>query len=606
MKFTSIHLRSGRSFAAFFAALTLTSHAQSVSVDGVREDLGAEGYTLLHTQATASNWDLGSQTIANLYAKQEGGSLFYHLASKANGNAVILFLDTKPGGVNFIKNNQITSGGEEYAINNLGSSTTAGLTFESGFGADYAIRIYGAGGDAYVNIYNLATGVRTYGGNSVSNISSGLIQDMKTIWGNYTPADYATASLGVEMKLSLAALGVPSGVQTVKATAFLVNGGSDYASNQVLGSRTASTADIGGDIKTFNLETEAGTQTLSLEVNNNDTDGDGITDDVDTDDDGDGLNDTVETNTGTYVSASNTGTNPLVVDTDGDGFSDFDEVNATLGYVSNPNIDNYTSMATPGNYTTPQWKEDGSAGNNMTQGNTSSLTTQYQWTLDYNFRTTGAIAYKYAANGTWTHSWGNGSNDITATIAATGFHRFFFDNATLAQSLVRKVFPDATAFLTAYALTAGTDSDGDGINNEAEFTANTDPTSADSDGDGQNDLADANPLVAGGYSSWATANAGGQAVTQDFDGDGVQNGVEYFMGATGSTFTANPQPVGGIVSWPHSAVASGVSFKVWASPDLATWTDVTASADVSDPAFVKYTLPTGASKQFVRLDVTAP
>ena len=604
MKSLSIHLRPGSALAAVFAALSLTAHSQSVSVDGIRDD--AEGYTLLATQATPSNWDSQHQTIANLYAKQEGGSLFLHLASKVDGNAIILFLDTKPGGVNFIKNNLITSGGDEYGINSLGSSTTAGLTFESGFNADYAIRIYGTGLNSYVNIYDLTTGVRTYAQNSITNVSSGIIQDMKTIWGNYVATDYATATLGTEMKLSLASMGVPFGPQTVKATAILVNGSSDYASNQVLGSRTSTTDDIGAAIKTTNFESETGTQTLSFAVNNNDTDGDGITDDTDTDDDGDGLADTAETNTGTYVSASNTGTNPLVTDTDGDSYSDFDEVSSTLGYVSNPNIANYTSMAVPGDYTTPQWKEDGSAGNGMTQGSTSSLTTQYQWTLDYNFRTLGAIAYKYAADGTWGHSWGNGGNDISATIPAKGFNRFSFNNATLVQSLSRTVFPNVGAFLTAYGLSAGSDADGDGVSNEGEFTANTDPTSADTDGDGMNDLADANPLVAGGYSSWAATNAGGQTLGQDFDGDGVQNGVEYFMGETGSTFTANPQPVSGIVSWPHSAAAAGVTFKVWSSTDLATWTNVTASADVSNPAFVKYTLPTTGPKQFVRLDVTSP
>ena len=45
--------------------------------------------------------------------------------------------------------------------------------------------------------------------------------------------------------------------------------------------------------------------------------------------DGDGLLDSVETNTGKYVSPSNTGTSPSIIDTDGDLVSDFDEVNAT-------------------------------------------------------------------------------------------------------------------------------------------------------------------------------------------------------------------------------------------------------------------------------------
>jgi hypothetical protein len=50
--------------------------------------------------------------------------------------------------------------------------------------------------------------------------------------------------------------------------------------------------------------------------------------------DGDGLCDSVETNTGIYVDASNTGSNPNSDDSDGDGLKDGDEVN-TFG--TNPN-----------------------------------------------------------------------------------------------------------------------------------------------------------------------------------------------------------------------------------------------------------------------------
>ncbi len=55
-------------------------------------------------------------------------------------------------------------------------------------------------------------------------------------------------------------------------------------------------------------------------------DGDTQGDACDTDDDNDGLLDVVETNTGTYVNTSDTGTDPLNFDTDGDTFSDGEEV----------------------------------------------------------------------------------------------------------------------------------------------------------------------------------------------------------------------------------------------------------------------------------------
>jgi hypothetical protein len=57
-------------------------------------------------------------------------------------------------------------------------------------------------------------------------------------------------------------------------------------------------------------------------------DGDGEGDACDADDDNDGLADAVETNTGVFVSPTNTGTSPLNPDTDGDGFGDGEEVAA--------------------------------------------------------------------------------------------------------------------------------------------------------------------------------------------------------------------------------------------------------------------------------------
>lgn len=498
MKSKSISQRSGGLAAALFASLAVSAHADTVTIDGVRDNTGPEDYILLETQTTATNWTGPNQTVANCYAKQEGGTLFLQLAGKADGNAVFLFLDTKPGGVNFIKNNLITSGGEGEYINILGSSPTAGMKFESGFEADYAIRVYGAGSDAYVNIYDLSTGVRTYGGNSgATAISNGIISAMKTIWSSYAAVDYPTASLGIEMALPLAGLGVPEGTQNIKLTAMLLNGNSTYGSNQVLGSRPGP-ADMGGNMPAIDFGVEGGTQTLSFSVDNNDTDGDDIPNNIDDDDDGDGLLDVVESDSGTYVDEDDTGTDPLIADTDGDTYPDGDEVTASseLGYVSNPTIPNYFSMAVPGNYATPQWQANGDGGTIMTQGDFGSLTAQYEWTLEYKFTAVGPIEFKYAANGTFDKSWGNGGGNHTANIPATGFHTFSFNNGTLVQSVVRKVFADDSSFLAAYAVSSGVDDDGDGINNEVERTANTDPTNDDSDEDGLLDGVDPQPLVA--------------------------------------------------------------------------------------------------------------
>ena len=62
------------------------------------------------------------------------------------------------------------------------------------------------------------------------------------------------------------------------------------------------------------------------------------------DTDGDGLSDSVETNTGTYTDPTNTGSNPLLADTDGDGRNDGAEVFA-FPTATNPNVANSTDLA---------------------------------------------------------------------------------------------------------------------------------------------------------------------------------------------------------------------------------------------------------------------
>ena len=114
-----------------------------------------------------------------------------------------------------------------------------------------------------------------------------------------------------------------------------------------------------------------------------------------------------------------------------------------------------------------------------------------------------------------------------------------------------------------------------------------------------------------GYTTWAANNsATGQTVDQDHDNDGVKNGIEYFMGQTNSTFTANPAAVSGTVTWPMGATYTGVygtDYEVQSSADLVTWTQVPVGTGdntvaVTAGTSVVYDVPTGG-KSFVRLVV---
>ncbi|MEI7909606.1 MAG: autotransporter-associated beta strand repeat-containing protein [Verrucomicrobiota bacterium] len=118
----------------------------------------------------------------------------------------------------------------------------------------------------------------------------------------------------------------------------------------------------------------------------------------------------------------------------------------------------------------------------------------------------------------------------------------------------------------------------------------------------------------GGFDGWAALNAGGQTASEDFDLDGVANGVEFFMGTTGTAFTASPSvvTVGAVssITWPNggniASSAYGTRFVVQTSADLTTWTDVLAGdANLSNTSgAVRYTLPSGPDSVFVRLSVT--
>jgi autotransporter-associated beta strand protein len=187
----------------------------------------------------------------------------------------------------------------------------------------------------------------------------------------------------------------------------------------------------------------------------------------------------------------------------------------------------------------------------------------------------------------------NGSNEgSTVTIASTGaFLELNFGGTDTVDKLFIDGVQQAAGVYEAVG-NPGSDTEIAQITGTGTLTVNSGPT---------------------GYLGWAAANAPGQTAEQDHDDDGTLNGIEYFMGETGTTFTANPAPVGGAVVWPMGATYSGthgVDFVIETSGDLLAWAPGTigvgpGTVQINAGVSATYTLPTAAGPHFVRLRVIA-
>jgi hypothetical protein len=618
----------------------------TVVIDGTANS--GESYVNLGATQTQSSYIDNSVVLASIRYFKAANTLNLAICGRATNTAILVFIDAVPGGVTRITPNLIApqTGEEHEFINKLAFDETVGLTFESGFTPETAIRIFGNEDDegvktAHVNRFNLLTGTHAYVGEShAAAVSEGPIRSLRTSWVNVGSGTgingYDSHRKGVEMDLNLAALGVTGTGKTLKLMAIMVSGmlQDDPETPAYIEGSNQALAPVGSfmaDINQFNFgsESEPDLQTLTLEVDGLDPAGD---------EDNDGLLNGVETSTGIYVNATNTGSNPVAPDTDGDGYPDGAEVTGSatlgLGYVSDPNKKNYGNMAVPGSFNQPTtWNANASTNspsNAMVQESTS-LTGQYRWNLDYKFPSTqlGEVSYKFTTGGSFAIQW-SASNEpgiavmtdttsITGNVPASGIHRFSFDQITLAYSFSRTVFANSTAFLAAYGLTAGIDSDADGILNENEFTANTDPTNPDSDSDGYSDKADGMPLVAitsgGGYAGWAAGLiSGNQAASADPDGDGFTNYQEFLFGTAPGVPGGMPTPMersGGnlVIRWLQRT--SGVSYQLqetttfaenpWPASSAAIITDSDQSNVPTGYIRKKASVPTNQPRRFLRI-----
>jgi len=214
------------------------------------------------------------------------------------------------------------------------------------------------------------------------------------------------------------------------------------------------------------------------------------------DTDSDGLSDKVESGSGTFVSAADPGTSPILADTDGDGFNDGGEVAGTsaFGTVSNPLKKNYARITMPNNTLAPTWD----AGGAIQMTRISEFVYRYS-----GLQLTPSFEFKLTA-GTWSTNWGSSAGKAALggggnfVPGLSGSYDVTFNHDTLGVTFTPASFPDFPSFALAYGLlgSAQEDDDADGVLNEAEWLAVTDPVNPDSDGDGLADSADAAPTNA--------------------------------------------------------------------------------------------------------------
>ena len=115
------------------------------------------------------------------------------------------------------------------------------------------------------------------------------------------------------------------------------------------------------------------------------------------------------------------------------------------------------------------------------------------------------------------------------------------------------------------------------------------------------------------YAAWAIHNAPTGTATDDFDGDGVSNALEYVLGGTKDTKDLGKLPkisadgTKFTFTLPTSSASTATALRVEFSTDLSDWTTHAATTIASDASgLIEVTIPNLGARTFARLEVTIP
>lgn len=251
------------SIVASLAISGVAAFAQP-TIDGTRDALYGTAIVVQDTQTGFGDSNLGQVDYANgseldaayAYVDMSAQVLYLFLAGnlESNFNKLEIFFDTGPGGQNRLRGDN--SGVDFGGLNRMGDDGSGnGLTFDSGFEADYWIGITGGGSPyaLYANWAQLLTGGGGPGDylGSTGAASNGILSGGNNPYGirvtinnsntggveggsGLASGDGSTVTTGVELAIPFGAIGI-TGAGVIKVSAFINGVGHDYLSNQVLG-----------------------------------------------------------------------------------------------------------------------------------------------------------------------------------------------------------------------------------------------------------------------------------------------------------------------------------------------------------------------------------
>jgi PEP-CTERM motif len=246
------------------ALLATAGTTQAVTLDG---SIAGDGYgSAVAVQTVQTNFGDNFSELDAAYAQVSGGVLYLTLTGnlESNFNKLNVFIDSVAGGENVLTKD--ANNGGTNPENDNWANKHGGMTFDSGFAADYMVIMRNGGTQFDIDFATVtgglgafeATGDAFAGSTTGSNATAlpiagiGVAFDNSNVAGILGGTGAANAAnaqavlTGIELAIPLAAIGNPN-LADIKVSAMVNGSNHDFLSNQILGGLPAGTDNLGGD-----------------------------------------------------------------------------------------------------------------------------------------------------------------------------------------------------------------------------------------------------------------------------------------------------------------------------------------------------------------------